>query len=105
MTYDHNQTLVPDSFGALYARNGIPTLGRQELEGRYELSESLAEHVAEFCRTRAGADVSEDVALRRCFEGLLATPETTSPAEAGWVTRRVAELLEWDSPDWLTEAG
>ena len=44
--YDHNQTLVPDSFLALHSAHGRALLPRDEIEARYELCEDVALHAA-----------------------------------------------------------
>lgn len=105
--YDHNQTFVADSFLALYAVNGRPTLGRREVEARHDACEDLAAQVAAFCETlQLGDDLSAQYdALRRCHRGLLEPPAAVSAAEARWVVRRVVELLAWDVPAWLDDAG
>ena len=99
--YDHNQTLVPESFLAIHSRHGRALLPRAEMEARYELCEDLALHTAAFLarRHQPGEDTSE--ALRHCHAGLRADAGAFAPAEAAWVVRRVAELQEWDAPDWL----
>ncbi|NUZ07789.1 hypothetical protein [Piscinibacter koreensis] len=103
--YDHNQTLVPDSFLALYTRNSRPTLERRELEARYEACEDLALHVAELCRNRQQGVDDAPEALHHCYDGLIAPPLSTPRPEAVWVVRRVAELLEWPVPGWVDSAG
>ena len=103
--YDHNQTLVPQSFLVLHSRNGRALQPRAEIEARHELCEDVALHAAAFLsgRHQEGDDAGE--ALRRCHDGLRADPAAFAPAEAAWVVRRVAELLDWPQPDWLPEAG
>src|SRR5215207_2448053 len=100
--YDHNQTLVPESFLAIHSRHGRPLSSRAEIEARYALCEDVALHAAAFvaARHQEGDDPGE--ALRRCADGLRADPEAFAVAEAAWIVRRVAELQEWDAPDWLT---
>ena len=105
--YDHNQTLVPESFLALHARHGRALRPRAEIEARHELCEDLALHTAAFLAAhhRDGVDTSQ--ALRRCHDGLRAGPAPCDASEAAWVVRRVAELQEWPQPEWLDriEAG
>jgi hypothetical protein len=99
--YDHNQTLVPESFLAIHSRHGRALRSRAEIEARYELCEDVALHAAAFLAARhhQGDDTGE--ALQRCHDGLRADPGAFAAAEAAWVTRRVAELQEWPQPDWL----
>lgn len=52
---------------------------------------------------RAGAKrfelgVTEDDVLVRMHQGLLGEGAPVSPAEAWWVTQRLAELLGWPAP-------
>ena len=100
MADDDNQTLVPDSFIALYrdARNRL-TATRDIIAARYELCEDMANLLTEHCRTihfRDGVDEGE--VLRRCHQGLMISPTTFDPAESDWVVRRTAEMLDWPAP-------
>jgi len=101
--YDHNQTLVPESFLAIHSRHGRALFPRAEIEARHELCEDVALHAAAFLAARhhEGDDTSE--ALRRCHDGLRADPGAFTAAEATWVVRRVAEMQEWAPPGWLAE--
>jgi hypothetical protein len=101
--YDHNQTLVPDSFLALHARNGRALLSREATEARHELCEDTAAHTAAFLAAQVQDPDDGDAALKRCHDGLRAEPSAFSPPEAAWVIRRVAELQEWPQPAWLDE--
>jgi|NGEPerStandDraft_6_1074524.scaffolds.fasta_scaffold25549_2 hypothetical protein len=101
--YDHNQTLVPDSFMVLYSANGRPVLSREETEARYEICEDLALHTAAFLSAHDQGPDDADEALRRCDDGLRVEPTSVSAAEAAWVTQRVAELQDWPRPKWLAE--
>ena len=102
--YDHNQTLVPDSFLAVHSLHGRAVLPREALEARYELCEDLALHTAAFLAThQQDPDGSAD-ALQRCHAGLRTEPTSVSATEAEWVIRRVAELQDWPSPAWLADA-
>ena len=94
---DGNQTLVPDSFIALYrdTRNRL-TAPREHIATRYELCEDLANLLTDHASTihfRDGIDEAE--VLRRCHRGLLVEPASVEPPEAEWVVRRTAELLNW----------
>jgi hypothetical protein len=101
--YDHNQTLVPESFLAIHSRHGRALRPRAEIEARYELCEDVALHAAAFLgeRHQEGDDTSE--VLQRCHDGLRADPEAFTAAEAAWVVRRVAELQDWAQPAWLAD--
>jgi len=101
--YDHNQTLVPDSFLALHSTHGRPLLPRDEMEQRYELCEDIALHTAAFLGAQQQDPDDSDAALARCHDGLRVEPASVSAAEATWVIRRVAELQDWPAPAWLGE--
>ena len=101
--YDHNQTLVPESFLALHSAHGRPLLSRADTEARFEICEDLALHAAAFLEARQQGPDDADDALRRCFEGLRADAASMSAAEATWVVRRVAELQQWPAPAWLVD--
>ncbi len=100
---DGNQILIPPSFSALYVPAGKikPSIGRDEMAGRYELCEDLAQLLTEQAATQQfQLGITEDLALDRCLQGLLATPDVVSKAEARWVVCRLAELLQWPLPEW-----
>ncbi|MDQ6685738.1 MAG: hypothetical protein M3Z16_11485 [Pseudomonadota bacterium] len=99
--YDHNQTVVPDSFLALHSAHGRPLLSREEMERRHELCEDMALHAAALLATHVQDAADSGAALQRCHDGLRAEPSSFSAAEAAWVVRRVAELQEWPQPAWL----
>ncbi len=102
--YDHNQTLVPDSFLALHSAHGRSLLSRAEMEARFELCEDLALHTASFLAAHEQDPDGSDDALRRCHAGLCVEPAAVSAVEAAWVIRRVAELQDWFAPAWLLDA-
>ena len=100
--YDHNQTLVPDSFLALYVRHGRPLLDRKEMEARYENAESLAEQIAAVVASVPAEDgEGQREALRSVKASLLVDLLREREPEAGWVVTRVAEMCEWAPPDLL----
>lgn len=103
--YDHNQTLVPESFLALHVRHGRPLLERKALEARYANAESLAEQIATvLANVPADDSAGQRNALLAVKASLLADLLREREAEATWVVTRAAELCEWASPD-LTEGG
>jgi len=98
--YDHNQTLVPESFMALHLRHGRPTLERSELEARYETAETLALQIADALASVSADDAgARRIALRSVKATLLAAPAGVSEPEAQWVVLRTAEILGWPEPD------
>lgn len=103
--YDHNQTLVPDSFMAIHSRHGRPTLKRDALEARYQLAEDLAMHIGEMASAVSEDDArGQRQAMGLARAGLLTAPAQVSEAEAEWVVRRVAELCGWPPPGSPLEA-
>ena len=100
---DGNQILIPPSFAALYVPVGKskPSIGRDEMAARYELCEDLAQLLTEQAANQQfQLGITEDLALERCLQGLLTTPDVVSELEARWVICRLAELLQWPLPDW-----
>ena len=97
---DESQILVPPSFIALFVAPGRtrPSATREHIAQRYEFCEDLATMLTE----RASAKlfelgVSESDVLERIHRGLLTGDATgVTVAEAQWVTRRLAELLNWE---------
>ena len=98
--YDHNQTLVPDSFLALYVRHGRPLLERKEMEARYESAELLAEQIAAVVASVPADDAaSQGEALNAVKASLVADLLKEREPEATWVVTRAAEICEWAPPD------
>jgi hypothetical protein len=98
--YDHNQTLVPESFLTLYVRNGRPVLERKALEARYENAESLAQQIAAVMASIPADDAAaQREAFRTVKAGLLADSLEGYELEAAWVITRVAEICEWAPPE------
>jgi hypothetical protein len=97
--YDHNQTLVPDSFLALHVRHGRPLLERKELEARHENAELLAQQVATVLANVPADDAAgQREALGAVKASLLADALAGSEPEAAWVVARVAEICGWAQP-------
>ena len=100
--YEENQSFVADSFIALYVKPGQykPSLPRTELLQRYELCEDLATMLQDTVSTQQfQLGITEDDALKTCWQGLLAQPELVQTPEAFWVVCRLAELLSWPIPE------
>ena len=97
------QIHIPPSFMALYVPPGKikPTLGQREMAARYELCEDMAQLLTEqAANLQFQLGITEDLALERCLQGLLATPDVLIESEARWVVCRLAELLNWPLPAW-----
>ena len=96
---DQSQIQIPESFMALYLRNGRPIETRRFIEERYDLCEDMAIQTSEFCHVlQFKDDLAESEVLRRVGSTLRAGG-AVSPDEAGWVVVRVAELLQWPRPE------
>lgn len=103
MSYEFNQLFIADSFQALYLdKNGRSTLTREALHARQELCEDLAQSLAEVClELKSRNDIGLSAAIEQCHGGLLGADSGVSRAEADWVARRIAELLQQGVPDFL----
>jgi len=98
---DENQIIVPPSFIALFMVPGRikPNAPREEIAARYEFCEDLATMLVDHASTQLWElGVTEADVLERVHRGLLATDAGVTPGEAEWVIRRLAELLDWESP-------
>ena len=97
--YDHNQTLVPDSFMALHMRHGRPLLERKALEWRYEAAELLAQEIAAVLANVPDDDAqAQRDALHAVKSGLLADMPEGQECEVTWVVTRAAEICGWGPP-------
>lgn len=92
-----NQIEVPPSFIALFlSRSGNLTITHAALLLRYEQCEDMAHSLVEHAQLlAAGETFAEQAILQRCLDGLRVDQASFSEAEATWVVRRLAELLEW----------
>ena len=99
--YEENQSFVPESFVALYVKPGQykTSLPKAEVMQRYELCEDLANMLQDpISAQQFQLGITEDDALKTCWQGLLVQPDLVQPAEAVWVVCRLAELLSWPMP-------
>lgn len=97
---EENQIVVPRSFIELFVPPGRikPTASREHIMERYELCEDLAQMLTEQARARLfELGIAESDVLERTFAGLR-SGEVVDEAEARWVVRRLAELLDWEPP-------
>ena len=95
---ESSQLVIPASFIDLYVVPGRVKLKapREEIAARYELCEDLASSLTDHARSifwDHGA--AEPDVLERVHRGLAGSESGVTPAEAQWVTRRLAELLDW----------
>jgi len=95
---DDSQLFVPPSFVALFVPPGRirPTESREAIATRYEFCEDLAQMLVDQARAKQfELGVTEHDVLERIGRGLALQPELLMPPQAGWVLRRLAELLDW----------
>ena len=95
---------IPPSFVVLFVPPGRskPTEPWAVIAQRYELCEDMAQLLTEQARLLLwNLGVMESDVLERMHQGLASGEAGVSAAEAVWVTKRLAELLEWPWPSWL----
>lgn len=102
---DDNQILVPPSFIALFSDARGRLQERTDLvRARYELCEDLACSLVEQAQ-QLHHDAPSEQGILRGMHAALADPSSgLTPAEARWVSLRLAELLGWPSPELPPEA-
>ena len=99
---DPNQIEVPPSFTALFtAPSGYRlTEPMSVVRARYELCEDMAQMLTEQAATAAfKTGAAEREVLRQMQVALEAEGSPVQAKEAGWVVRRLAELLGWSIDD------
>lgn len=96
---EESQIVVPESFIALYRGPGPAgrlSAPRAQIAARYEFCEDLATMLTEQAANRRWElGVAEDDILQRIHQGLLGADSGVDAAEALWLVRRLAELLDW----------
>lgn len=98
---EDSQIVMPEAFVALYKPAGAikPTEPWEVIAARSEFCEDLALLLMETARLkRFELGVHESDVLDRIRLGLLSDGSLVSTSEAGWVTGRLAELLDWPLP-------
>ena len=96
--HDANQFDIPRSFIDLFVAPGAikPRETRSVIAQRYELCEDMAQMLVDAAKTTLfDLGVAESDVLERFHRGLLVEGSVIAPDEAGWVMRRLAELLDW----------
>lgn len=95
---DENQVEIPHSFVALYIDPGRskPNASRALIAERYELCEDMACMLTEQARNIFfDLSITERDVLMRIRQGLVSDGSGFNEPEAVWITRRLAELLDW----------
>jgi hypothetical protein len=98
---EDSQIIVPPSFVELFMEPGRtrPSLPAQLIAARCEVCEDLAHLLSERARKLLWeTGIAECDVLERVHRGLLDPASGVDPREAAWVTKRLAELLEWEIP-------
>jgi hypothetical protein len=93
-----NQIEIPASFIALFVPPGRikPTEPRSFIAERYEFCEDLAQMLVDMAlEQKLARCASDSEVLARIQAGLRSDGQPVSIDEAGWVARRLAELLGW----------
>lgn len=93
-----SQIVVPPSFVQLFVppHRIKPTEPLATIAARHEFCEDLAQMLTEQASaTKFRLGVTEADVLERIERGLREDGSVVSPAEAGWVVGRLAELLDW----------
>ena len=96
--YEEYQIEIPPSFMALFIDPGRqkPNASRDVVAGRYELCEDMATMLMETAKDKLlSLGIAEEDVLAQCLAALTGAGAVVTEPEAGWVVRRLAELLEW----------
>ena len=96
--YDDNQTELPRSFIELFMLPGAvkPNQTREFIGSRYDLCEDMAQMLTEHASAKLfELGVTEQDVLERMHRGLVQDASAFTPPEAGWIVRRLSELLGW----------
>lgn len=97
---DDYQIEIPPSFIAIYtdARRRL-TVKLAELRQRYDLCEDTAQQLVEPGRhIHFDLGLTQDEVYDRLHAGLTGDDSGLTGAEAVWILRRMAELLDWTLP-------
>ena len=105
-TFSHgeSQIVVPESFVALFLPPGKhkPSEPWELIAQRHELCEDMAQLLTEQAgQLQWKLGVNESDILARMHAGLSGGEAGISAAEAVWIIKRMAELLDWPWPGWL----
>jgi hypothetical protein len=103
---DDNQTIIPRSFVELFIPEGSfkPRETRDVIAARYDLCEDMAQMLIEHARDKLfELGVTEQDVLERVRRGLMVEGSVVGHDEAGWIIRRLAELLDWPALDAVSE--
>ena len=97
---DDYQIIVPPSFIALFVEPGRikPSASREYIYARYDLCEDMANLLTEQASNKLWElGITQTDVLERIHRGLLTQDVGLTELEAGWVVRRLAEILGWEA--------
>lgn len=97
---DESPIVVPPSFIALYMAPGRikANAPREVIVARHEFCEDMATMLTDHASTKLWElGVTKEDVLERIHRGLIAGDTVVTLAEAQWVIRRLAELLNWEA--------
>ena len=103
---DASQIEIPPSFVALFVAPGKtrPHTAREVVAARYELCEDLAQTLAPTAsQMQLARDLHTSAVLAQCLQAITGPDAVLDLSEARWVMCRLAELLDWDMPEFATE--
>jgi hypothetical protein len=106
-SHGKSQIVIPESFIALFVPPGkIKASEPYELIAqRHELCEDMAQMLTEQAgQLQWQLGVHESDLLARMHAGISSGEAGVSAAEAIWIVKRMAELLDWPWPSWLDQS-
>ena len=104
MSKSENQIVLPASFVALFVPPGKfkPSEPYEVIMQRHELCEDMAQLLTEQAsQLQWKLGIHESDVLERLHQAISDGATGLSAAEAVWVIKRLAELLDWPWPSWL----
>ncbi len=104
MPNSESQIILPDSFVALFVAPGKvkPSEPYEVIAQRHELCEDMAQLLTEQARQlQWKLGIHESDVLERLHQAIGDGATGLGAAEAAWVIKRLAELLDWPWPSWL----
>ncbi|MEN9903792.1 MAG: hypothetical protein RLZZ555_357 [Pseudomonadota bacterium] len=99
-----SQIVLPESFVALFVPPGKlkPVEPYEVIAQRHELCEDMAQLLTEQAgQLQWQLGLHESDILARIHAGIAGGETGVSAAEAAWIIKRMAELLDWPWPSWL----
>lgn len=106
LIHGESQIVLPESFVALFVPPGRlkPSEPYEVIAQRHELCEDMAQLLTEQAgQLQWQLGVHESDILARMHASIAGGEAGVSAAEAAWIVKRMAELLDWPWPSWLDE--